>query len=49
MGEGEKVPTLEELLQLVSKKLYINLEVKAPNNPNVKIHYNYQESIRKVH
>lgn len=49
MGEGEKVPTLEELLRLVSKKMYINLEVKAPKDPKVRIHYNYKGSITKVH
>jgi ABC-type oligopeptide transport system substrate-binding subunit len=32
-GEGEKVPLLEELIQVAAKKTYINLEVKTPQDP----------------
>jgi glycerophosphoryl diester phosphodiesterase len=31
VGEGEKIPTLEELISFVDKRLYINIEVKAPH------------------
>jgi hypothetical protein len=32
-GEGEKVPLLEELIEVAAKKTYINLEVKTPQDP----------------
>ena len=32
VGNGQRIPTLAELLALVNKQLYINIEVKTPYN-----------------
>lgn len=48
-GEGERVPILEHLIQLAGKKMYINFEVKVPQDPHQRERYNYQESINLVH
>ena len=49
MGEGEKVPTLLEVINLVNKSLMINIEVKAPHDPHIKKHYDYKKAITMVH
>lgn len=49
MGEGEKIPTLESVIQLVNKQLFINIEVKAPYSKEIKDKYNYRKTIEMVH
>lgn len=53
MGEGEKVPKLEEFLTLIcpdgKPKLFANIEVKAPHDLETRERYNFLEAIRKVH
>lgn len=34
---------------MVSRKLMMNIEVKAPHEDQVKCNYNYKRTIRKVH
>lgn len=37
IGEGEVMPTLEELLQLFTgAKTMLNIELKGPENPDIK-------------
>jgi hypothetical protein len=39
---------LEEVLQMVNKRLHINVEVKVPYDMKIKEIYNYKRSIAKV-
>ena len=41
IGEGEKMPTLEQLLQLSDEapEMLLNIEVKAPETPEVAARY----------
>lgn len=45
LENGEQIPKLETLIQLVNKKLFINFEVKAPYNPHVKLRYDYKQAV----
>ena len=42
MGEGEKIPTLEELIKFNQMKLFINIEAKVPRIPEVRARYDYE-------
>ena len=39
---GEKIPLLESVIKLVDKRLFINLEVKAPRDPKILALYDYK-------
>ena len=41
MGEGEKMPRLEDLILFNQKRLFINIELKVPREPEIKNKYDY--------
>ncbi len=45
MGEGERVPTLDEFLSLTANRLYLNIEVKAPHDLKTRELYDFKGSI----
>lgn len=50
MGEGERMPKLEEVFKLTSGTLIqLNIEVKAPHDRETRALYNFRECTRKVH
>lgn len=50
IGEGEVMPTLEELLSLVkNSNMLINIELKGPLTDDVKVLYNYDLACQAAH
>jgi len=50
IGEGEVMPTLEELLILTKdSKMLLNIELKGPLTDEVKILYNYDLACKSAH
>ena len=50
MGEGERVPKLEEVFELArGSSIHFNIEVKAPHDLETRERYDFKECIRKVH
>lgn len=49
MGEGQRIPTLDQLLAYVDKRMFMNIEVKTPFNREVKLAYNYKQCVNLVH
>lgn len=49
MGSGERIPTLDSVLQLVAGRMYVNIEVKAPHDRPLRELYDFKESVRLVH
>lgn len=39
VGNGQRIPTFEELIKLVDKRLYINIEIKTPYSAEIKKGY----------
>lgn len=44
IGEGERMPTLEEVLQLCQNvpQMLLNIEVKAPEDPEIFARYDHE-------
>lgn len=41
MGQGERIPTLRDVIALIDKRMLINIEVKTPFSAEVKLCYDY--------
>lgn len=41
VGNGERIPSLQELFELIKKQLYINIEIKSPFDLAYKPKYNH--------
>ena len=50
IGQGERMPTLEDLLKLLEgrKRMLINIELKAPVNAEVGARYNHRLAAQTV-
>ncbi|CDW84350.1 glycerophosphoryl diester phosphodiesterase [Stylonychia lemnae] len=48
LGDGQKIPTLEDLIIFNQKRLFINIELKVPREENVKSRYNYLKCSEKI-
>ena len=49
VGEGERVPTLGQVFEILGSEVYINIEVKVPYEMKVKKMYNYSRSAKKLY
>lgn len=49
MGQGERIPTLRDVIALIDKRMLINIEVKTPFSAEVKQRYDYKKAVRKIH
>ena len=50
LGEGERIPTLEALIQLCqySPNMLLNIELKGPLDESWEAHYDYDDAASKV-
>ena len=48
VGMGERIPSLQQVIELINKRMYINIEIKTPYKEEMKKNYNYKACIDKV-
>lgn len=49
VGEGERVPTLDQVFELVKRQIFINIEIKTPYTEIIRKKYDYKSSLNKVY
>lgn len=47
--DGQTLPLFEDVINLVNKNLYINIEVKTPYGPEIKTRYDYKKTISMIY
>lgn len=49
VGMGERIPSLQSVLNLIGNKLYINIEIKTPNDPYVNARYDIKKVAQSLY
>lgn len=48
MGDGERVPTLNQVIELVKRSMFINIEIKTPFDELIRRKYDHKAALNKV-